>query len=459
MARIQRDPEQQRQYMLETPIPKLISTLAVPTVLSMLITSLYNMADTYFVSQINTSASGAVGVVFSIMTIIQAVGFTVGMGTGSIAAQLMGKGEMRQADGYASSAVVMALVCGMAVTVCGLWNLEGLIWEMGATRTIFPYAMSYAQYILLGAPVMVLSFLLNNLLRWQGKANLGVIGMGFGGVLNIFLDPIFIFVLDLEIAGAAIATLISQCVSLGILSSFFLRGRSNLHITPKLISRRPGTYWRIFKSGLPSFLRQGVAGAASMAMNRAAYIYGDPAVAAMAIVSKVFMFILSAVIGFGHGFQPVVGYNYGAGKLDRVKQAVLFPLKTCTIGLTIAAAFGFAFAPQIIQFFRNDPEVIAIGARAFRWQCLTLPLGAVLAFANMLFQSLGKAWRAAFLAVCKQGICFIPVVTILSRNFGLTGLEVSQTVADFITILCSAALILHFFLKEFGKENATSNQN
>lgn len=451
MARTYTNPEQQRQYMLETPVSKLISTLAVPTVLSMLITSLYNMADTYFVSQINTSASGAVGVVFSIMTIIQAVGFTVGVGTGSISAQLMGKGRHREADIYASSAVVMALVCGLAVTAGGLYDLERLVWEMGATQTIFPYAMSYARYILMGAPVMVLSFLLNNLLRWQGKANLAVIGMGFGGVLNIFLDPVFIFVLDLGISGAAIATLMSQCVSLVILSSFFLRGGSNIHIDPKLISRRPGTYWRIFKSGMPSFLRQGVAGAATMALNRAAYPYGDPAVAAMAIVSKVFMFIMSAVIGFGQGFQPVVGYNYGAGKLERVKQAVVFSLKTCTIALTAAAVAGFAFAPQIVAFFRDDPEVIEIGVRAFRWQCLTLPLGAVVTFANMLFQSMGKAWRASLLAVCKQGLCFIPVVILLPRRFGLAGLEASQMVADLLTTLFSAVLLLHFFRKEFEK--------
>lgn len=452
MKRLQRSPEQQREYMLETPIPKLISTLAVPTVLSMLITSLYNMADTYFVSQINTSASGAVGVVFSIMTIIQAVGFTVGMGTGSIAAQLMGRGENGRADLYASSSVVMALVMGLAVTIGGLCNLEGLIWQMGATETIFPYAISYARYILLGAPVMVLSFLLNNLLRWQGKANRGVIGMGFGGMLNIFLDPVFIFVLDLGIAGAAVATLLSQCVSLGILSSFFIRGESDIHLRRKLVSPSIKIYWHIFKSGMPSFLRQGVAGVASMALNRAAHPYGDPAVAAMAIVSKVFMFIMSAVIGFGQGFQPVVGYNYGAGNRDRVKQAVLFSLKTCTIGLSIAAVFGFVFAPQVITFFRNDPEVIAIGSRAFRWQCLTLPLGAVMTFANMLFQSLGKSWRASFLAVCKQGLCFIPVVLVLPRRFGLSGLVVSQTVADLLTILCSGVLLIHFFLKEFGKE-------
>lgn len=454
MSRTQRrDPEEHRRYMLETPVPRLISTLAVPTILTMLITSVYNMADTYFVSQINTSASGAVGVVFAIMTIIQAVGFTVGMGTGSIAAQLMGQGRNQEAEVYASSSVVMGLVCGLLVTVWGLCNLEWLMWALGSTQTIFPYAISYAQYILLGAPVMVLSFLLNNLLRWQGKANRSAIGMGIGGVLNIFLDPIFIFVLDLGIAGAAIATLLSQCVGLAILASFFLRGESDLNLSPKLISRRPATYWRIFKSGMPSFLRQGVNGAATVAMNRAAYPYGDAAVAAMAIVTKIFVFILSAIIGFGHGFQPVVSFNYGAGRLDRVKQAAKFSVVVCTIALTAAAVVGFLFAPQVILFFRDDPLVVEIGTRAFRLQCLTLPLSAVSVFANMFFQSMGKAWRASLMAICKQGLCFIPVVTILPYYFQLCGLEASQAVADAMTFVISGIVLLQFFLVELGKES------
>lgn len=242
MSKVSRTPEEQRTYMLETPIPKLITTLAAPTILTMLITALYNMADTYFVSQINTSASGAVGVVFSIMTIIQAVGFTVGMGTGSIAAQLMGKEDMTQADEFASSAILMGVVSGVAVTVLGLQNLDWLIWEMGATETIFPYARDYARYILLGAPFMILSFILNNLMRWQGKAHRSAIGMGFGGVLNMILDPIFIFVFDMGIAGAAIATIFSQIVSFLILTSFFVRGESDLKLQLSLISRRPVVY-------------------------------------------------------------------------------------------------------------------------------------------------------------------------------------------------------------------------
>lgn len=449
---------EQRVQMLETPIPKLIGTLAVPTIISMMVTSVYNMADTYFVSQLNTSASGAVGIVFSVMAIIQAVGFTVGMGAGSVASRLLGQARSREADEFASSAVLLGLVLGVLLTVGGLWNINGLIWMLGATPTIHPYALDYARYILLGAPVMVLAFTLNNLLRWQGKANRSMIGLGVGGVLNIILDPILIFGFGMGVAGAAIATLVSQCVSLCILAYFFLAGHSDIRVSPRLVSHRLGTYWTIVKSGLPSFLRQGMASASSMALNWNAMVYGDAAVAAMAIVTKVFMFTLSVVIGFGQGFQPVVGYNYGAGRLDRVKESVSFSLKTCTVVLTVAAVIGFVFAPQIILFFRDDPEVISTGARAFRFQCLSLPLAAVLVFANMLFQSMGRAWRASFLAVCRQGLFFIPLVFILPHYYGLIGLEATQMVSDVIAFVCSAAIMLHFFWRELGREAASLDE-
>lgn len=304
--------------MLEAPIPGLIGRLAVPTIISMLVTSIYNMADTYFVSHIGagdgaTSASGAVSIVFSLMAIIQAVGFTVGMGAGSITSRLLGKGWKERADQYASSAVILGLVLGLLLmSVCFVW-IDELVWLLGATPTIYPYALDYARYIIFGAPVMILAYILNNLLRWQGKANRSVIGLGFGGLLNIVLDPILIFTFDMGISGAAIATLFSQCVSLAILASFFVRGQSDIRVSPRLIAREAKVYGDILKSGLPSFLRQGMSSVASVSLNLNAGLYGDPAVAAMGIVTKVFTFIMSVVIGFGQGFQPVVGFNYGAG--------------------------------------------------------------------------------------------------------------------------------------------------
>lgn len=447
-----KEPADQRVRMLETPINRLIPALAAPTIISMLVTSIYNMADTYFVSQLNTSASGAVGVVFSLMAIIQAVGFTVGMGAGSIASRLLGQDRGGEADVYASSGVAAALAVGLVMAGLGLGFREKLMWLLGSTATIYPYALDYAFYIILGAPVMILSFTLNNLLRWQGKANLSVFGLATGGILNMILDPIFIYGFQMGISGAGAATLFSQCVSLAILAAFFFLKKSQLRVSPVCVSRSPQIYLSILKQGMPSFFRQGVLSAATMALNYNAKLYGDAAVAALSIVTKVFMVIQSIVIGFGQGFQPVLGYNYGAKRMDRVKEAVWFSVRTCTVILTVGAVIGFVLAPHIIALFRRDDAmVIAIGTRAFRCQCLTLPLGAVLVFANMFFQSLGKSWRAVLLAICRQGL-YIPLVYLMTGRLGLTGLESAQAVADVLSFALSASVILHYFKAEFGKE-------
>ena len=447
-----KEPADQRQKMLETPIHRLIPSLAAPTIVSMLVTSIYNMADTYFVSQINTSASGAVGVVFSLMAIIQALGFTVGMGSGSIASRLLGQDRKEEADVFASSGVLAALAVGLTMAVLGQIFREDLIWLLGSTATIYPYALDYAFYIILGAPVMILSFTLNNLLRWQGKANLSVFGLATGGILNILLDPIFIYAFKMGIGGAGAATLFSQCVSLSILASFFLRKKSDLRVSPACISRSPRTYLAILKQGMPSFFRQGVVSMATMALNYNARIYGDAAVAALAIVAKVFHLIQSIIIGFGQGFQPVLGYNYGARRLDRVKEAMWFSVRTCTVILALGAVIGFVLAPHIITLFRrDDPLVIAIGTRAFRYQCFTLPLGAVMVFANMFFQALGKSWRAVVLAICRQGL-YIPLVYLMTGWFGLPGLERTQAASDLLAFVVAAVVLLHYFKTEFGKE-------
>jgi putative MATE family efflux protein len=444
----------QRTRMLESPVDKLILSLAAPTIVSMLVTAIYNTADTYFVSQLNTSASGAVGVVFSLMSIIQAVGFTVGMGAGSIASRLLGQDRREEADVFASTGAVSALVLGTALSAVGLAFQGEIMWLLGSTKTIYPYAMDYALYIMLGAPVMILAFTLNNLLRWQGKADLSVMGLATGGILNIFLDPLFIDGFHMGIAGAGAATLLSQCVSLSILASFFLRGKSGLRVSPAKISRSPRTYLAILKQGMPSFFRQGVLSLSVMALNYNARIYEDAAVAALSIVTKVFNLIQSVVIGFGQGFQPVLGYNYGARRLDRVKEAVWFSVRTCTVILTIAAVTGYVLAPHVIALFRRDDAlVIAIGTRAFRHQCLTLPLGAVLVFANMFFQSLGKSWRAVMLAICRQGL-YIPLVFFMAGRAGLAGLEWTQAVCDLMAFAFSASVILLYFKREFGREGS-----
>ncbi len=445
----------QYERMVTAPIPGLILSLAVPTIISMTVTALYNMADTFFVSQLGTSASGAVGIVFSLMAMIQAVGFTLGMGSGSMISRLLGRQEREAASQIASSAFFAAIGFGLLLTIFGLGFLDGLMHLLGTTDTILPYARDYARYILLGAPIMCGSFVMNNHLRAQGKAALSMVGLSLGGVLNIALDPLFIFTFGLGISGAAIATLISQCISFSILLSFFLRGKSVTVLHLKKVSRSFEDYADIIHNGLPSLCRQGLASAATVALNISAAAYGDPAVAAMSIVSRIFLFILSVMLGIGQGFQPVAGYNYGAGQYARVRQAYWFTVRIGMIVMTTLAAAGFFFAPDIISLFRRgDAEVIAIGVAALRWQCIALPLQPVMMGTNMVLQSVGKANSATFLACNRQGVFFLPLILLLPKFLGLAGIEMSQALADAASFAACLPYLYFFFRELHDKEAA-----
>lgn len=438
--------------MTKTGIPRLILSLAAPTVVSMLVTSIYNMADTYFVSKLGTSASGAVGIVFSLMAIIQAAGFTIGMGAGSVIARLLGKQDGMGAREYASSAFFSGLAIGVIFAAAAIFKIRELMLLFGSTQTILPYAESYARYIILGAPVMIGAFIMNNLLRSQGKAKYAMIGIASGGVLNVALDPLFIFVFKLGTAGAAIATLISQCISFLILLGMFLRGKSSVKLSVKGISRSPMIYLTILKTGLPSLSRQGLAGIATMLLNRSAAVYGDSAVAAMGIVGKIFMIIFAVMIGIGQGFQPVAGFNYGAKLYDRVRKAILFVL---FLGMCVMIAMGiptFIWADWLMaRFTKADADVIEIGRHALRMQCAALPLIPINTVCNMTFQMTGKSWRATLLACSRQGIFFIPLIIILPRFFDLWGVQAAQPIADVLAAVLAAPFGIAF-LREMKNE-------
>ncbi len=445
---------EQKQYrkMTQTPVQGLILKLAAPTIISMLTTSIYNMADTFFVSQLGTSAAGAVGVVFSLMAIIQAVGFMLGMGAGANISRLLGQQENQKANQVGSTAFFTALAFGLLLTVWGLSWGEGLMRVLGSTKTILPYAQSYAQYILFGAPIMCASFVLNNILRSQGRATLSMIGIATGGVLNIALDPLCIFVFDWGISGAAIATLFSQCVSFCIMLFFFLSGKSTVHLDIRLVSRHFSTYWLIVKTGLPSLCRQGLASIATVSLNVSAAVYGDSAVAAMSIVGRVMMLIGSTMIGFGQGYMPVVGFNYGAKKYGRVRECFRFAVVVGVSVLALLGVIGFFLAPQLMTVFRaDDRDVIEIGAFAMRAQCLTLILQPVIVLSNMTFQTVGRSWQATFISSCRQGVFFLPLIAVLPRILGLTGVQITQTAADLCTAVCCVPFLLAFF-RSLGRE-------
>ena len=437
---------QQFQKMTQTPVGKLIATLSIPTIISMLVTAIYNMADTFFVSKLGTSASGAVGIVFSVMAIIQAIGFTFGMGSGSWISRLLGAKEESQATEVAATGFYSAIFICVVMSLVGEWKLDELMRILGASETILPYAREYARYILLAAPIMASSFVLNNILRSEGHAKFAMIGITTGGILNVLLDPLFIFTFRMGIAGAAVATALSQLTSLCILLSYFVMHKTTTRLGIHRLSKRPMVYYQIVKNGMPSFSRQGLASIASILLNQQAAIYGDAAVAAMAIVTKVFMMIFSVMIGFGQGYQPVVGFNYGAGITERVKKAMKFTLIVGMIGMTSAAVVLFMAAPLLMKLFiSDDPAVLDIGTMALRAQAISMPLIPIGTVANMTFQSVGKAWRATIMSSMRQGIFFIPLIFILPAAFGLNGVVATQAAADILTALTCAPLLYHFY--------------
>lgn len=431
------DSEENYRWMTTTPVRRLILSLAAPTITTMLVTAFYNMVDTMFVSRLGTSASAAVGVVFSLMAIIQAIGLTFGQGSGNVVARLLGAKERDRANQVFSSAFFSSMTCGLVLAVFGLTFLRPFMRLLGSTETILPYAMDYAGLILIGAPYMAASFTMNNNLRSEGKAVLGMVGMVSGAVVNVVLDPIFIFVLGMGIRGAALATILSQLVSFCILLSQFLSHRSNLHLSIRNVQFQWPLYRDILQVGMPSFLRQSLGSVASICMNIFAGPFGDAAIAAMSIVTRTMQFLNSALIGFGQGFQPVAGFSWGAKKIGRLREAFSFCVRTGVVAFVFLGVVCFVGARLIIRAFIADPVVIEIGTLALRFQCALMPIQAVNVLSGMLFQCTGKGGRSSVIALARQGIFFIPLIAILPKLFGVLGIQLAQPIADVITFcLC-----------------------
>lgn len=456
MARGMTKEEKYRQ-MIETPVNRLIPRLAVPTIISMLVTSIYNMADTFFVSQLSTSASGAVGVMFSAMSMNQAIGFTLGMGSGNHISRSLGNRDEERAGVFAATAFYTAAIIGVGILAVGTLFSRQLVFFLGATETIAPYAQDYARYILIGAPFMMTSFVMNNILRSQGNAVFAMVGITVGGILNMILDPLLIFGLDLGISGAAIATMVSQIISFCILL-YQCNARPDC-IKIQLSKFRPSgkVYGEILHAGLPSFCRQGLASAAAVILNFAAGPYGDAAIAAMSIVTRFMMFINSSLIGFGQGFQPVCGFNFGAERYDRVLEAFWFCVKVAVIMLTAFGIVSFGISrPIITAFRREDLQVIEIGTLALQLQLLTMPFQAWVIMVNMLTQSIGYGFRASLVAMGRQGLFLIPALLILPKLFGILGLQMAQPIADMLTFVL-ATVIVSGILKELRQMKEKQN--
>ena len=438
--------------MTEPPVSKLICRLAVPCIISMLVTAFYNMADTYFVGMLKSNAAtGAVGVVFSMMAIIQAVGFFFGQGSGNYISRELGKKNYQEASNMAATGFYAALASGLLICIIGQIFLEPLAYLLGSTPTILPYTEAYLRVILLGAPWMTASLVLNNQLRFQGSASYAMVGIVSGAILNIALDPLLIFVFDLGVAGAGWATIISQFVSFCLLLHGCSKG-SNIKIHVRKVKVKWHYFDIIIRGGLPSLARQSLASVATICLNHAAQPYGDAAIAAMGVVQRITMFGFSTMLGFGQGFQPVCGFNYGAGLYSRVKAGFWFCVKISFVFLAAVGILGYVFAPNLVALFRDDPAVIEFGTRALRFQCITLWVQSWVVMSNMMMQSIGRTVPATFLAVARQGLFFIPIILILPLFLDALGIQVAQSAADLLTFFCAIPIQLKV-LKSFTVDN------
>lgn len=443
--RLKKKYKSQYDVMTKEPVEKLIVSLGLPTTISMLVTNIYNMADTYFVGRLGTSASGAVGVVFALMAILQAFGFMFGHGAGSIISRKLGAKQIEDARKFASTSLYTSILCAFIITTFGLIFITPFMKLLGSTDTILPYAKTYSIFILLASPAMISSCVMNNILRYEGKAFFAMIGLTTGGFLNILGDAFFMFGLGMGIEGAGLSTAISQYISALILLSMFLRGKTQSKFSLRYFTHDFRDIIEIIRTGLPSMARQGLASVSTMLLNIQAGIYGDAAIAAMSIVSRVCNFLFSVGLGIGQGFQPVAGFNYGAEKYSRVKKGFYFTWLFGTIMLGIFSVTGMVFAKQLVTFFRDDAKVIEIGTFALKIQCIALFFIPLSVCGNMMFQSVGKSNTATFLSTLRGGLCFIPILYLFHFLFGLLGIQIAQTVADILASIMTIPFVIRFF--------------
>ena len=439
--------------MTKTPVSRLIIKLSIPAIISMMVTNVYNLVDTAFVGQLGNSASGAVGIVFGFMAVLQAIGFMFGNGSGSIISRLLGAKNNEQASKIASTGFFFTLLFGAVVAIISAFVLKPLVMLLGSTETISPYAQTYISYILVAAPFITASFTMNNLLRYEGKAALGMIGLIVGAVLNIAGDPILMFGLNMGIAGAGLSTCISQIIGFFVLLSMFLLHKTQCRLSVKLIV--PKFLPEIIGTGLPSLLRQGLNSLSTVVLNNCAAVYGDAAVAAMSIVSRVIFFTFSFALGVGQGFQPVCGFNYGAKKYDRLKTAFYFSVMLAEIIVFVMSVGLILFPGEIVRIFRDDNTVMEIGSRALVLQGIAQLFLPFCMITEMALQSVGKKLGASVLSTLRNGLFFIPLLLILSNVRGLSGIQEAQPLAVTLAVIPSAILAVRFF-RELPKNTVQS---
>ena len=441
-------------FLTQAPVPKVIFTMATPTIVSMLVTSLYNMADTFFVGRLNTQATAAVGIVFAFMSLIQAVGFFFGHGSGNYMSRHLGAREPEKARTMSSTGFVYSFCFGLLLMLVGEIWLSDFARMLGSTLTIQPYTEEYLGIVLLGAPLMTASLTINNQMRLQGNALFAMYGIMSGAVINVVLDPVLIFVFHMGVKGAALATVAGQLCSFVIL--IYMSGQNGgIPITVRNFNRRLHYVKEIFYGGSPSLFRQGLAAFSTVALNVSAGAFGDAAIAGMSIVTRYCFFILAVVIGLGQGFQPLCGFCFGARLYDRVRQGYMYCVKVGTAFLVVCAAVSAVFAEEIVELFRSDAEVVEIGAEALRWQALTFVCLPTIILTNMLMQTIRKPLQANIAAAARSGLYFIPLIIVMPRLMGLMGVVTCQSVSDVLSFATCVPIAMAAFREMRRKQSCT----
>jgi putative MATE family efflux protein len=459
METTQNGQDERLRYMTTAPVEALVIRLGIPSTIIMLVSGIYNLADTYFVSSLGTSAVAAVGVVFPLMAIVQALGFLFGQGSGNYISRELGSQHFDKAARMAATGFISCFIVAGTLSLAGQIFINPLSLALGSTPTILPYARSYMRFILIGAPFMAASQVLNNQLRFQGSSLYAMTGMISGAILNLALDPLFIFVFHLGVLGASLATAISQLVGCVVLLVGCTK-RGNIAIRLKNFSPSLRNYLDILRGGVPSLLRQGLQSAATVFINHLAGAYGDVAIAAISIVNRVAMMAGTSIMGLGQGFQPVCGFNYGAKLYGRVKKAFWFVAKFVTLGMSMLAVVLAIWAPQVIALFRkDDPLLILLGARYLRFHCVVMPIMGWTILCNMMAQTMGKAKIASLLAFGRQGLFLLPLLLILPRTLGLLGVQLSPPGADFCAFFFSIPFIVRIFRQDLKEEPAPKEQS
>ncbi len=437
--------EQHYQKMTKTPVSKLIILLGIPTTISMLITNIYNLADTYFVGSLGESPQGATGILFTLQCIIQAIAFMLGHGSGTFVSKSLAEKNTKEATKYVSTAFFLGGAIGILLMAFGLIFLTPFMKLLGSTDTILPYAEDFGFWILIAAPFMICSLILNNNLRYEGKAFFSMIGLTTGGLLNIFGDYLFITQFHMGVYGAGMATAISQMVSFTILLILYLKMAQST-ISFKSISKDIMVYLSIMRVGLPSLIRQGLTSISQGLLNNLAKPFGDSAITAMSVVNRFSSFVMCVGLGIGQGFQPVSSFNYQAKEYTRVKKGLVFTLIFGSAFVGTLAILGYSFADKIIWLFQKEPRVIEIGSLALKYASIGVMFLPISVSVNMLYQSIRKSAIASFIALLRSGLVFIPVLTLTVHYFGLTGIQISQPLADIISSLISLPFVFYFLI-------------